>query len=243
MSSHQVLNNIQHKDTKIINQYGAKFGDNIGTVISFPFEFMALHKEYPIFFRKDDTNGSFQAVAMLGFMQDRNLFLGKDDEWRANYTPAAIARGPFFIGFQNQSADNGPSNAPVIHIDMSHPKVNDKEGQAVFLEHGGNSPYLEDISKLLGYMMDGLEECNLMISNFDKLGLIEPIELQVASGENQVHKLHGNYTISQDALANLSAENLKALQNSGFLHHAYMMIASLSNIQKLVNWQNDLTVG
>ena len=236
--NHQLLNNVNHQNLQIITEHGDEFGDNIGTVMTFPTEFGDIQKEYPIFFRKHPDSEEFQAVAMLGLYQDNNLFL-KGNTWQANYIPADIVRGPFAIGFQDQSADGGDERAPVAHIDMNHPRVCEKGGQPVFLEHGGNSPYLDHITKVFTKIIDGLAVSRAMFATFEAFDLLEPIELEVRLLDNELHKFHGNYTVSPEKIRALSAENLYKLNQSGFLEAAYLVIASLGNIQKLVNWQNE----
>src|SRR5690606_32686542 len=105
-----------------------------------------LQKEYPILFRQNSETKRYQAVALLGLNQGENLFLNPDlgSGWAANYIPAAIAKGPFLIGRQSRGADKNIT--PVIHIDLDHAKVGHEDGYPLFLEHGGNSPYLEHIA-------------------------------------------------------------------------------------------------
>ena len=52
MTKHVMLNNITHKNLRVISRHGAEFGDNIGTVMIVPTEFADMQREYPIFFRK-----------------------------------------------------------------------------------------------------------------------------------------------------------------------------------------------
>ncbi|GLR71418.1 SapC family protein [Agaribacter marinus] len=237
MPNHQLLNNVTHHNIKIMTDYASDYGDNIGTVMTFPTEFGDIQKEYPIFFRKHPETETFQAVAMLGLFQDDNLFL-QNNQWLASYIPAAITRGPFAIGFQDQTAEGGAEKAPVIHIDVDHPRVNKDKGHSVFLEHGGNSPYLEHISNIFTHMMDGMAMGEAMINAFNTLDLFEAVELEVTLHGNQQHRLHGNYTISETKLDALSPNDLQKLHKAGFLQCAYLARASMSNVQKLVNWQN-----
>ena len=102
MTRHVMLNNIAHKDLRVITRYGAEFGDNVGTVMTVPTEFADVQREYPIFFRKDANTGEFMSVALLGFSKDENLFLDERGGWNAAYVPGIIARGPFLIGFQER---------------------------------------------------------------------------------------------------------------------------------------------
>ena len=102
MTRHAMLNNVTHKDLRVITRHGAEFGDNIGSVPTFPTEYADVQREYPIFFRKDQDSGEFQSMVLLGFGKDENLFLTEDGRWDASYIPGVVARGPFLIGFQEQ---------------------------------------------------------------------------------------------------------------------------------------------
>ncbi len=104
MANPVLLNNIDHKDLRVITRFGREFGDEIGMVTAFPTEFGELQREYPIFFRKEPGSGRWQAVALLGFELKENLYL-RDGRWDAAYLPGAVARGPFLIGFQEQRVD------------------------------------------------------------------------------------------------------------------------------------------
>ena len=101
MARYELLNNITHKDLRVTTRFGREFGDDIGMVAAFPTEFAELQREYPIFFRREQGNGPWQAVALLGFDAKENLFL-HGERWNAAYLPGAIAKGPFLIGFQEQ---------------------------------------------------------------------------------------------------------------------------------------------
>jgi len=50
-----MLNNIQHKNLRVVTRPGAQYGDNVGIVMTFPTEYADVQREYPIFFRKDSV--------------------------------------------------------------------------------------------------------------------------------------------------------------------------------------------
>lgn len=141
MTRHAMLNNIAHKDLRVITRHAAQLGDNVGSVLTFPTEYGDVQREYPIFFRKDPATAQFQSIALLGFRNDENLFL--DDAapdgngWNANYIPGIVARGPFLIGFQEQEVDGDLRKEPVIHVDLDNPRISESQGEPVFLPQGG----------------------------------------------------------------------------------------------------------
>lgn len=233
MARHALLNNIDHQDLRVIVRYGAEFGDNVATVLTFPTEFADLQREYPIFFRKDKASGEFQSVALLGFQEGENLFV-EAGRWNANYLPGIIARGPFLIGFQEQRVDGTLRKEPVIHVDLDHPRVSRSEGQPVFLPRGGNSPYLEHVATVLRGIHEGLDVSRAMFAAYLELDLIEPIKLEVSVSNSEKYGLEGLHTINQEKLQALDAESLLRLHRAGFLQGAFLVMASLGNVKSLM---------
>jgi len=233
MPRHELLNNVAHKGLRVLNRYGAEFGDDSASVLTFPTEYADVQREYPIFFRKDPATGEYQSLALLGFEKGENLFL-EDGAWKASYIPGMIARGPFLIGFQEQQIDGELRKEPVIHVDLDHPRVSMSEGIPVFLPGGGNSPYLDHVATVLRGIRDGLEVSKAMFAAFTALDLIEPVNLEIKLSEQEAYSLAGLHTIDQPKLQALDAESLYRLNQSGFLQAAYLVLASVTNIKKLM---------
>ncbi len=232
MPRHEMVNNVTHKNLRVITRHGPEFGDNVGTVMIVPTEFGDIQREYPIFFRQD-TQGEFMSVALLGFAKDENLFL-EGDRWDANYVPAMLARGPFLIGFQQREEGGDVRREPVIHIDMESPRVSQTEGEPAFLDLGGNSPYLNRIAGILNGINQGIDVSKAMFAAFTAAGLIEPLKVEVKFAEEQ-YDLVGLQTINREKLANLDAQTLHSLHRSGFLQGAFLVVNSLQNVQRLVD--------
>lgn len=232
-----MLNNITHKDLRVITRYGAEFGDNVGTVLTFPTEYGDVQREYPIFFRKDPHSGEFQSIALLGFQQDENLFLDQNG-WNAAYIPGIVMRGPFLIGFQSQQIDGDVRREPVIHVDLDNPRVSTTEGEPVFLPQGGNSRYLERIAATLQGIHQGLAVSKAMFEAFNAMQLIEPVNVEIKFNAEEQYDLRGLYTISEERLAKLDAESLFKLNRAGFLQGAFLVIASLNNVKKLIDMKH-----
>lgn len=226
MARHVLLNNVTHKDLRVITRFSADFGDNVGSVITFPTEYGDIQREYPIFFRKDPATGEFLSVALLGFAKNENLFL-EGDRWDARYIPAIVSRGPFLIGFQEQG--------PVIHVDLDNPRISTTEGEPIFLEHGGNTRYIERIATVLKGIHEGLAASKAIFAAFAEHDLIEPVNVEIRMNAQELHNLQGYYTISEEKLANLDGPSLARLNKAGFLQGAFLVIASLNNVKKLID--------
>lgn len=230
MTKAVLLNNVDHGDLRVLTGHGPAFGDNINQVLIFPTEFEEIQREYPIFFRRD-ANGAFQSVALLGLDRDENLFLD-DRGWQARYVPALQQRGPFSIG---APADGGE---PMIHVDLEHPRVSRTDGEAVFLPAGGNSPYLQRVSRCLGVVFDGLQVNGPMFETFEALGLIQAVEVEVELDDRTRYDLPELFTIDQAQLASLGGSNLERLHQSGLLRAATFVASSLANVDRLISLKN-----
>ncbi|PZR34834.1 SapC family protein [Caulobacter segnis] len=225
-----LLNNVDHADLRVIAGYGAAFGDAINQALILPTEFEAAQREYPILIRKDDA-GAYQAVVLLGLDRDENLFLDETG-WNARYVPAVQRRGPFSIALQRDALGGEPR--PMIHVDLDHPRVSHDAGEPLFLPAGGNSPFLQGVSRTLGQIHDGLEISGPMFAFYEELGLIEPIDVEIKLDDGTSYDLPDVYTISPDRLAAVTGENLEKLHQSGLLRAAHWIIASMGNIEDLI---------
>lgn len=224
MTHSVLLNNIDHKDLRIITRRGAEYGDNVMTALTFAQEFRNLQAHYPIVFFKSDDGTSFQAAALLGFQEGENLFLGQDG-WDAAYVPLTIARQPFLIG--------NVKGEMLLHVDLDSPRINQTEGEAVFLPYGGNSDYLEKMSSTLAAIHNGLEQAPAFYAALLDLDLLESFVFDVTLPDGSQNRLAGCYTINEERLQALDGMALERLSRAGFLQPIYMVIASMSNLSAL----------
>jgi hypothetical protein len=237
MAKIELLNNLDHKDLRVITTRSAEYGDNLWYTPTFPHEFRNLQRHYPIVFTKNSETGQFQAVALLGFELGENLFLNQDG-WEAGYIPLSIMRQPFLIGYQDTTEGGVPKTELVISVNMDSPRVSTTEGDRVFLEHGGNTDYLERVNSILNLVHQGLERNQLFIDMMLGMDLLESFVLDVELNDGSEHRMSGFYTINEDSLAGLTGDDLVILNNKGYLEAVYMVMASQSNIPDLVDRKN-----
>ena len=230
MCSSDLLNNVAHKNLRIVTTRGAAYGDAVMSALTFPAEFRDLQACYPIVFAQDG-NGSYNALALLGFEQGENLFLGPNG-WDAPTIPLTIEREPFLIGRGGDELS--------VHIDLSSPRVRDGgiEGETLFLTYGGTSEYLERITSVLRTIHDGMQASTAFVGALVELELLEPFVLDVELDDGSQHRLAGFYTINEDRLATLSGDQLARLHRDGHLQAIYMAVASLAQFRDLIQRKN-----
>lgn len=237
MSSSVLLNNIDHKNLRVATIYSAEYGCAVNQVLTFPTEFGDIQREYPILFYKDPETGALQSVALLGLDKDENLFFN-EGRWQASYVPAVIERGPFSVVVAAKDVNGKTHSDPLIYIDMDDARVNHEDGRAVFLEHGGNSAYLEKVTTVLRTLYAGVNASEKMFAAFEEANLIEPIRLELKLSDTEQYNISEYYSISADRLASLDGDVLEKLNKSGLLMIAFLVVSSMANISKLIEKKN-----
>ena len=235
MANHVLLDNISHKELKVITERGEQWGDAISCTTVFPNEFTKVQAQQPIVFRKHPQTGQFEALALFGFENNENLLLDEQGHLALNYLPLSMKRQPFLIGQQTQYNQGVPEQSLVVHIDLDSPRVNEAHGEAIFLEHGGNSDFLSHIAQVLNTLHIENQALPAFFEQLLALNLIEAFSIEYQQKNGDKITVGGFYTINQQALAALSAEQLHNLQQSGYLQAIYMAIASLEQVPTLLN--------
>ncbi len=229
MPNHVLLNNVQHKDLRVITRHGAEFGDDVMYTATFPAEFRTLQAHYPIVFRKTDDGRSFEPIALFGFQAGENLFLA-DDGWDAPEVPLMIQRQPFLIGRNGDEL--------MIHLDLDSPRISKTEGEPIFLPHGGVSDYLERINSMLFAIHQGLQQNVGFVEALLKHELLESFVFDIELDDGSQNRLAGFYTINEERLAALDAAAIAELHQAGYLQPIYMVLASLSQFRGLIDRKN-----
>jgi len=229
MANPVLLNNLEHRDLRIVTRRGAALGDQVMSAVTFPSEFRDVQACYPIVFRKTVDGLGFEPIALFGFQEGENLFL-KDDRWDAPYLPMMVERQPFLIGVNGDQL--------MINIDLDHPRVSQFDGEAIFLPHGGNTEFLEQTNSLLFGIHQGLQSQAGFLAALLENELLESFVLDVELNDGSQNRLVGFYTINEDRLQSLSGEAIAKLHAAGYLQAIYLVIASLSNFRALIDRKN-----
>jgi hypothetical protein len=229
MANTVLLNNVDHKDLRVITARGAHYGDDVMAALTFPAEFRNIQAHYPIVFRKT-ADAQFQPVALFGFQERQNLFLGPHG-WDATYVPLTIERQPFLIGF-------GADRQPMIHVDLDSARISRTDGEPLFKAHGGLTEFLERMNAILLAIHRGVEGTAPFIAALLEHNLLESFVLDVQLNDGSQNRLAGFYVINEERLVGLPGDVLERLSKAGHLQAAYMAIASLSNFRALIERRN-----
>jgi hypothetical protein len=229
MTNNVLLNNVDHKDLRVITTRSARYGDDVMFAVTFPSEFRNIQAHYPIVFRKN-AQGQFEPIALLGFQERQNLFLTQRG-WDATYVPLTIERLPFLIGF---SADK----QPMMHVDLDSPRISRTEGEPIFREHGGNTEFLERMNSVLLAIHQGIAGVQPFVAALLEHELLESFVLDVQLANGSQNRLAGFYAINEERLQGLSGAVLERFNRAGYLQAIHMTIASMSQFRALIERMN-----
>jgi hypothetical protein len=221
----QLLNNIQHKDLRVITRRGAQWGDDFMSAPVTVDEFRKLQVHYPIVFQPDGEGG-FAPAALFGLQEGENLFLNEQG-WDADYLPLSVQRLPFSIGVADDELR--------MMVDMDSKRISHgAEGEAAFLPHGGPSDFTENANAVLRTLHEGLQATTDFVQTLMKYELLESFVLDVERPDGSRGQLVGFYIIHEERLAALDAATVGLLHQADYLQPIYMAIASLSNFTALI---------
>ena len=221
----QLLNNIQHKDLRIVTQRGAQWGDDFMSAPATVDEFRRLQAHYPIVFEPDDKGG-FVPTVLFGLQEGENVFL-TDNGWDADYLPLSVQRLPFSIGIADDELR--------MMVNMDSPRISTgAEGEAVFLPHGGTTDFTENVNSILRNLHEGLQVTTEFVQTLLAHELLESFVLDVERPDGTRGELVGYYILNEERLAALDAGTISLLHQADYLMPIYMAVASLSNFTKLI---------
>ena len=221
----QLLNNVQHKDLRIVTQRGAQWGDDIMSAPATVDEFRRLQAHYPIVFQRDEKGGFVPAV-LFGLQGGENLFL-TESGWDADYLPLSVQRLPFSIGIAEDEMR--------MMVDMDSPRISSgAEGEAVFLPQGGPTDFTENANSLLRTLHEGLQMTAEFVQTLMAHELLESFVLDVERPDGTRGQLVGFYIINEERLGALDASTISLLHQADYLTPIYMAMASLSNFPRLI---------
>jgi len=228
-----LVNKEEHQDFRIDVRRSAELGDNVQLAMTFPNEFRNVQSSYPILFRK--SGDEFMPVALFGFEKDENLFL-TESGWNASYVPAMIRKEPFLIGTQGGSLEE--EEARVLSLDLDSPRVNSEKGEALFGALGEMTEFLESQAAMLESIYEGHRQNELFVKALLEQDLLESVTFDITLKDGSRNSLLGFYTINEEKVPDLSAETLHLMNRNDMLMPLFMVLASLSNVQRLVELKN-----
>lgn len=236
MPKYEILRAASHAHLRIAR--ADKVDLIVDSTMVLPKEIWLVHREFPIFFRKHADTGRFFPNALFGFQKGENYFVNEQHQWLGDYCPLSLRKGPFMIAVQPGSS--GENLQRLVAIDVEDPRVlrSGDSGELLFEYSGALTEYTASITDVLYSLHEGAAQITQMMDMYTELDLIEPVNVKISLEEGKSVELIGAYTINEEVLTSLEANKLAALNQAGFLAPAFYIVASVSNIQRLIDRRN-----
>lgn len=191
-------------------------------------EFAEAAREYPIVFIKAQ-DGKMRPVVLLGVRTGENLYVDDKGKWDARYIPAFVRRYPFVM------AEGGAQGQLMVCIDEECPALNPNIGEVLIDETGQLQPRMNEVMQFLQNFQVEFARTEALVQQLDELGLFvqQGARFDIPNGET--FQLTDFYLIDEAKFGQLADDKLPALFRSGALGMAYLHLASLGNMRRLLD--------
>ena len=222
-----LLDREKHRKRRVRPSASFAFAQKANSLYLAGVEFNEACKEYAIVF----TRGAHEKiipVAMLGLRSRENLFVDADERWNATYVPAFVRRYPFVLAELS-------SDSMAVCIDEAYRGLNDKEGDALFDAKGGNTPFLQNALDFLNRYQQEFHRTAAFCQRLEQSGLLTEMNAKADLVDGRSFAVNGLLVVDEKKLMALPDAVALSLFRAGELHLVSMHLASLSNMQKLVD--------
>lgn len=193
-------------------------------------EFTVAGHDYPLVFVSGDQGKSVAAMAVVGLEQQQNLFVTANQSWDADhYVPAYVRRYPYCMTRVN--VDGAEQAERIVCVEK---RALSDQGTALHDAKGDALPAWENVRKFLFEFESDLARTEAMCRTIVELGLLEAFTLQATPNQGQPLSLSGMYRVQEQKLADLPADKLKELVQTGILPRLYAHLMSMSNFARLL---------
>jgi hypothetical protein len=214
----------RHRDASVEAGGDYAFARNVNSVPLMAVEFPNAAPEYAIVFAGGEE---VMPAVILGVRGNENLYL-QHGKWSAKYIPAFVRRYPFVFS----TADDGKTF--MLCVDEAFAGFNrDARGQRLFGEDGKPTPYVENVLKFLQEYQAQFNRTRAFCRKVKELGLLEPMQAQIATGSGERLSLGGFWAVNRAKLKALSGEKLAELAKTDELELLYIHVQSMRNFTGL----------
>jgi hypothetical protein len=229
------LDSVKHKSLRINVDRSYSHVNNQNMTPLLASEFLLASTNFPIVFVKQPETGKFKSVGLLGLNAEENLVFAHN-KVHSNYIPVNIRRYPFAAG-----AKTVDESEMILCIDENSDLLNKKEGVKIFDENGKPSDATKQVTTLLTDILAKDAATDIFISFLVEHDLLQPAEIKLTLGEEGVRQINGLYKVDEEALNELSDEEVLTLYKRKYFAAIYAHLASLSQFERLLQLKTNFT--
>lgn len=191
-------------------------------------EFAETAKTYPIVFTVGDEP---TPLAIVGAKKDKNIFVGKEGDWKEDvYIPAYVRRYPFAFSGEREKLTLCIDEAADLFVSKA------KKNDLAFFDDGKQTEVLDSALKFCGQYHDDFLVTVEACKQLKKHNLLRERKLTIdLPGMKKPLNLTGFQTIDEEAFAKLDQKVIYEWHKNGILSLIYLQLLSGSNWSKIAD--------
>jgi hypothetical protein len=222
-----LLDRDRHRARRVRPGQGFGFARRTNSLYLAGAEFNEACKEYAIVFTRSAA-GKAAPVVVLGLRTDENLFVDAQDAWDARYIPAFVRRYPFVLA-------ELPGRSLGVCIDEAYEGLGETEGEALFDAQGQDTPFLRSALEFLAQYQREHLRTEAFCQRLEQHGLLTEMNARASLPDGRSFAVGGLLVVDEKKLLALPDAAALAMFRAGELHLVSMHLASLSNMQGLLD--------
>ncbi|MBI5275928.1 MAG: SapC family protein [Burkholderiales bacterium] len=223
-----LLDREKHRKRRVKPSTNFGFARKANSLFVAAAEFPEAYKEYAIVFTRGG-NGKVVPVVMLGLRARENLYVNEAGDWTGRYVPAFVRRYPFVLAQLPGQAAMG------VCIDEAYPGLSDTDGEALFDDKGGDTPFLQNALDFLGQYQREYLRTESFCKRVEDAGLLMEMNARADLVDGRTFTVASLLVVDEKKLMALPDATVLSLFRTGELHLVSMHLASLSNMKVLVD--------
>lgn len=222
-----LLDRDKHRRRRVRASQSFAFARKANSLYLAGVEFNEACKEYAIVFTKA-ASGKIVPVVMLGLRARENLFVAEDGRWTGRYVPAFVRRYPFVLA-------ELPGQSLGVCIDEAYSGISENDGEALFDAKGEDTPFLRGALDFLTQYQREYIRTETFCRHLEQAGLLTEMKARADLVDGRSFTVGSLLVVDEKKLMALPDATVLSLFRAGELHLVSMHLASLSNMQALVD--------
>ena len=228
-----VLESVKHRGLKLMPLVDHAVASRMQASFLAAAEFTHAAREYVIVFVRSQVEGKAQVhpIVMLGVAEGENLFVAAADgsAWDARYVPAYVRRYPFW------TTEVDATKTQAVLIDAWWRGFSETEGEPLYEADGQPAKrLLEAIDHLKRYDFEA-ERALAFCARLVELDLLREMTITATLPGDKPLALDGFLAVDEPKLLALPDAQVAELHRNGMLGLIYTHLASLGNLQALLD--------
>jgi hypothetical protein len=193
-------------------------------------EISQMMADVPLFFSRHLQTGQWLLSGLYSVTPAQNLWV-QQGHWLGSYRPVCMQTYPLML-------DTDPSQLMLVTDPQVLATTATAGARALFSPNGQPTDYLRQQKAMLDTDLQQEYLTFKFVKEINELGLIKELDLRLMQADGSSQLIKGLATVDEDKLQLLSAEQLKQLQQQGYLLLLHAILLSITRLNRLIQLHN-----